>query len=411
MKRAWNPVRAIGAWTAAALMALSPLTAAAENLFPGAMQEAQEGVTMDGLWSYMDYGDGTLGVRCKDRSLVHAEIPRTINGKNVTMIDSDCFKDNTALESVDIPSTVTYIEDFAFYNCENLKALALPQDLQRIDWQAFYNCSSLTEITIPASVTIIEEFVFEGCTSMKEVKVSDANKNFRSQEGVLFDYAMTELIYYPPCKEDKSYDIPDGCTKIEDWAFIGNSFLETIDLTGVTEIGEDAFYHCTALKSVEIPDGISELKSAVFGNCTSLMDVTLPFSLDVIGDSAFYSCTALKEIEIPGRVDTIGNYAFFNCPNLSTIALNDAVKTIGDYALGFYYDGDAEKPVRLPGFVVDTDSDTAAHEYCSVNNIKSTGGITQSSVFIIVMIVIVVLVVGATIAIIVIQKRVNKQYQ
>ncbi len=411
MRNTRNLLRTVGAWAAAALMALSPMSAAAETLFPGGSQESSEGVTLDGLWSYYDYGDGTMGVRCRNKELQHAKIPSQINGKEVTMIDSDCFKDNAALESVEIPQTITYIEDFAFYNCTNLKSLSLPANLGRIDWQAFYNCSSLTEITIPASVTIIEEFVFEGCSSMKEIKVSDANKNFKSQDGVLFDIGMTELIFYPPCKEDKSYDIPDGCTKIEDWAFIGNSFLENIDLAGVTEIGEDAFYHCTALKSVELPEGLSELKSATFGSCTALTEVILPFSLDSIGDSAFYSCSALSSINIPGRVDTIGSYAFYNCPSLSTVTINDAVKNIGEFALGFYYDAESESNKRLPGFVVDTHSGTAAHEYCSVNNIKSTGGITQSSVFIIVIIVIVVLVVGATIAIVIIQKKVNKPYQ
>ena len=411
MRNTRNPLRTVGAWAAAALMTLSPMTAAAETLFPGGMQESSEGVTLDGLWSYYDYGDGTMGVRCRNKELQHAKIPSEINGKEVTMIDSDCFKDNAVLESVEIPQTITYIEDFAFYNCTNLKSLSLPANLNRIDWQAFYNCSSLTEITIPASVTIIEEFVFEGCSSMKEIRVSDANKNFKSQDGVLFDIGMTELIYYPPCKEDKTYDIPDGCTKIEDWAFIGNSFLESIDLAGVTEIGEDAFYHCTALKSVELPEGLSELKSATFGSCTALTEAILPFSLDSIGDSAFYSCTSLSSINIPGRVDTIGNYAFYNCPSLKSITINDAVKNIGEFALGFYYDAESESNKRLPGFVVDTHSGTAAHEYCSVNDIKSTGGITQSSVFIIVITVIVVLVVGATIAIVIIQKKVNKPYQ
>ncbi len=406
-----HPFRTFIAVAAAALTVFSPLAVSAENLFPGGSQESSEGVTLDGLWSYYDYGDGTMGVRCRDKELQHAKIPSSINGKAVTMIDSDCFKDNAALESVEIPQTVTYIEDFAFYNCTNLKSLSLPSELNRIDWQAFYNCSSLTEITIPASVTIIEEFVFEGCTSMQEVKVSDANKNFRSQDGVLFDIGMTELIFYPPSKADRTYDIPDGCTKIQDWAFIGSKNLEEIDLSGVTEIGEDAFYHCTALRRVELPEGLSELKSATFGSCTALTEAVLPFSLDSIGDSAFYSCTALTSINIPGRVDTIGSYAFYNCPSLSSITINDAVRNIGDYALGYYYDAESESNKRLPGFVVDTSSGTAAHEYCSVNNIKSTGGVTQSSVFIVILVSIVVLAVGVVTAIMIIQKKVNQPYQ
>ncbi len=413
MKRGLNLLRRIGAVCGAALLAVTPLTASAETLFPGgnSVQMTDSGMSADGVWTYNDYGNGTVSVTCSDKSIVHAEVPEAINGRTITMIELDCFKDMTELESVTLPNTITYIEDWAFQNCTSLKTLRLPDGLERIDWQAFYGCSALEQINIPASVTKIEEFVFEGCTSLQAVDVSDANDHYTDVDGVLFDIEKTNLIYYPAAKEGATFELPDTCTKLSDWAFIGNPYLETIDLTGITEIGLHAFYHCTALKSIAVPEGITELKEAVFGSCTALTEVTLPSTLDVIGDSCFYSCTSLSEITIPGRVDTIGAYAFFNCPSLSTITINDAVKNIGDYALGYYFDGNAETPVRLPGFTVDTDNDTAAHEYCVVNDIKSTGGVTQSSVFLTVLIVIVVLVIAATIAIIIIQKKIQKRYE
>lgn len=394
-----------------AVCAAMPLTASADdNLFPGGSQ-SMNGTTLDGKWEYLDYGDGRLSVTCKDKTIVNAEVPDQINGKPVTMIDQDCFLDNTSLESVTLPNTITHINDWAFSGCTSLKSISLPDGLTTIDWQAFYGCSSLEEITIPASVDTIDKFIFEGCTSMKAVHVSDGNDCYTDDNGVLFDQNLTTLIFYPPCKSDTAYTVPGSCTKIEDWAFIGNTYLEAVDLMNVAEIGEDAFYHCTALKSIDIPDTVTVLNPRTFGGCMALENVQLSSMLDEIGEHCFYNCLSLKEITIPGRVDTIGNGAFLNCPELKSIALNDAVKTIGEYALGFCVDAETQKYIRTPDFVVDTDGDTAAHEYCAANDIKSTGGVTQSSVFLTVMIVIVVLVVAVTIAIIIIQKQIQKRYE
>lgn len=412
MERAKKIFRGIAAVVCTAVITALPLTASANtSLFPGGAQQPSGGTSLDGLWTFNDYGNGTFSVSCNDKTLVHAEVPETINGKKVTMIELDCFKDNTVLETVTLPNTITHIEDWSFSGCTSLRSVNLPNSLERIDWQAFYGCSALEEINIPAGVTLIDKFVFEGCNSMKAVNVSDGNHYYTDVDGVLFDYAMMTLLYYPSAKEDKTFDIPDTCTKIEDWAFVGNTYLETIDLTGITEIGEDAFYYCTALKSIAIPEGISELKSATFGSCYELTDVTLPSTLDIIGEYAFYNCLALDEIVIPGRVDTIGSYAFLNCPNLKTIALNDAVTTIGEYALGFFQDEETMNLTRLPDFVVDTHSETEAHRYCVRYDIKSTGGVTQSSVFIVIMIIIIVLVIAATIAIIIVQHRIKKRYE
>ncbi len=395
----------------AALVSGMPLTVSADSLFPGSVEQPTGGTTLDGLWTYNDYHDGTFSVKCNDTTVVNAEVPEKINGKTVNMIELDAFKDNTALETVTLPSTITHIEDWAFSGCTSLKSINLPNGLERIDYQAFYGCSSLEEITIPASTELIDIFVFEGCSSMQAIHVSDGNGSYIDQDGVLFDKAMSTLIFYPPCKPDTAYDIPDGCTTIEDWAFVGSTALESIDLTGVTSIGEDAFYYCTSLKSVAVPEGITELASTAFGSCYALEEVTLPSTLDVIGEFAFYNCLALKTVNIPGRVDTIKTCAFLNCPELKSLTIYDAVKTIGDYAFGFCIDADTQKYIRTPDFVLDTHNGTAAHEYCAVNDLKSTGGVTQSSVFLTVIIIIVVLVIAATVAIIIIQKHIQKRYE
>ncbi len=368
------------------------------------------------LWSYYDYGDGVVAVTLTDKTVESAEVPQKIDGKTVTMIEVDCFNGCENLKSVKIPDTITVIEDYSFYNCKNLESITIPKNVQNIGFQAFFGCFKLEEVNIPASVTEIEAYAFEGCNALTAIHVADSNPNYKDEDGILFDIEGKTLILYPSAKEGTSYSVPDGCTRVEEYAFMGCTHLESINIDNITELGRDAFYYCTSLKTIRIPDSITELEGSVFGNCNSMETIQLPANLRKIGSGCFYSCFMLKEIEIPETVTTIESNAFFNCASLKTIHLTKNVTEIGNYALGYCYTGNAEgeeneKPSKLPDFVVDAKDDTTAFAYCVTNEIKCTGGVTQGTVFIYIIIGVIVLAVVVTIALIIIQKRIQKRYE
>ena len=79
---------------------------------------------------------------------------------------------------------------------------------------------------------------------------------------------------------------------------------------GVTSIGDETFYDCTALKTVDFPDGMTEIGCRAFFNCTALKAADFPDGMTEIGAMAFYNCTALTEITLPESIDHIGNDAF-----------------------------------------------------------------------------------------------------
>ncbi len=412
MKRTVTFLRRLGALAGAAvLLAMPCIHAAADGLFPnGQAPQSSTGYSMDGLWMYTDYGTGEVSVMLQDKTVTEAEVPESIDGHTINMIDAECFADAEALERVVLPGTIRYIEDFAFYNCANLKSVSIPNSVEILKYQAFYGCASLTEITVPASVLTIEEFVFSGCGAMEAIRVSDANPNYKSVDGVLYDITGQTLICYPAGKTDESFTAPAGCTTIADWAFIGNTFLKEINIDTITTLGREVFYYCTGVTSMRIPEGITELQGSMFGSCTALTEVSLPSTLEVIGDNCFYNCVQLASMELPPRVHSIGANAFLNCGSLKRIALTETVTMVGSLALGFYYDENQELQ-RLPNFTIDAKDGTAGFAYALENEIKCTGGVTQSVVFIYVMIGVVVLVIGCTIAIIIVQRKINKRYE
>jgi hypothetical protein len=99
-------------------------------------------------------------------------IPETIEGKPVTSIGNQAFRNCTNLASINIPEGVTSIGNEAFWNCTSLTSVIIPESVTSIGYWAFWNCSSLTSITLPNSITSIGDSVFRGCTSLTSVTIS-----------------------------------------------------------------------------------------------------------------------------------------------------------------------------------------------------------------------------------------------
>ena len=97
----------------------------------------------------------------------------------------------------------------------------------------------------------------------------------------------------------------------------------------ITVIGERAFYGCTELTSIIIPEEVTEISRAAFQNCTGLTNVTIPNSVTAIGKSAFFGCTKLTEIHLPASLNKIEENPFWGCENLTVITIAPTNRTYG----------------------------------------------------------------------------------
>ena len=95
--------------------------------------------------------------------------------------------------------------------------------------------------------------------------------------------------------------------------------LDFSDTTGLTSIGEDAFWGCNSLTNVVIPDSVTFIGNNAFRGCSSLTSVVIGDSVTSIGSSAFLGCRSLTSIVIPDSVTSIGEDAFSYCSRLTTV--------------------------------------------------------------------------------------------
>jgi len=301
-------------------------------------------------------------------------IKKVIINNGVTSIGNRAFWSCISLISVTIPGSVTSIEDDAFEGCSSLTSITIPASVTSIGDRTFFGCSSLTSITIPASVTSIGVSAFILCSSLTSIDVAQNNKNYSSEEGVLFNKNKTEIIHYPAGKTEKNYTIPASVTSIGNSAFYNCSSLTSITIpASVTSIGRAAFYDCSGLTSITIPTSVTSIGNHAFYDCSSLTSIIIPASVTSIGDYAFCKCSGLTSITIPTSVTSIGNHAFYNCSSLTSITIPDSVTSIGDYA---FNSCSSLTSITIPASV--TSIGNSAFEYCSeLTDVYYSGTETQ----------------------------------
>ena len=125
------------------------------------------------------------------------------------------------------------------------------------------------------------------------------------------------------CSELTSVTIPNSVTSIDYSAFSGCSELTSVTIpNSVTRIGNEAFSGCSKLTSAPIPNSVTQIGYYAFNGCSGLTSVTIPNSVTYIGAFAFKGCSGLTSVTIPNSVTRIGSYAFDGCTGLTTVIFN-----------------------------------------------------------------------------------------
>ena len=291
------------------------------------------------------------------------------NGANIAKIGDNAFQNQALLSTLDFGTAfVGEIGAYAFSNCSNINAVTIPKDTTVVGARAFENCTGiasmsiaegsttlafgeyafagcvrLTTVNLPASVSNFDGAVFSGCNALKAIVVDPANTNLKSENGVLYDFNLTTLKFYPVALVVEKAgvigeaDLPATLTTIDKAVFIGNTDLKSIVIgANVTKIADEAFSGCSNLTSVtfkhsESADATLTIGNDAFNKCGFTNIDTLPSYTTTIGARAFYG-SKFQSFPTPAKLVTIGADAFKGNTKLSAITITANVSSIADGA-------------------------------------------------------------------------------
>ena len=265
---------------------------------------------------------------------------------NLNSISTSAFSNCKKLSSISFPDTLTYIGMSAFRNCTSLTDVVFPAGLTQINYQGFYGCTSLTKIRFPASLTSLGSESFRECSNLKKIIFTGPAPATLHNDAFLFLHAT---VYYPggetwtesamsdpggtlewvlggECGDDLTWMVNDGILDIYGtgpiwdfnqsadvpWYWVRDTLWAGLMDDGVTGIGKNAFYGCSAMTTLTIPDGVTSIGSAAFYSCKKLTGVIIPRSVTSIGSGAFSFCNQLSRVYFYGPAPDIQREIFYN---------------------------------------------------------------------------------------------------
>lgn len=184
-----------------------------------------------------------------------------------------------------------------FADCKSLQNILLPITATKMARDAFANCPSLKKLLIPAEVG--ELLPSTGCTSLEAIEVSPANQYYMSFDGVLFNAAGSEILWFPIGKMGE-FHLPETITTIGENAFFGTNITTLYIPSTVTAISRGAFAG-SALTDISLPDNLTNVSEGMFQNCTNLSTVHLGKSTEYVGNYVFDG-TAIKNLYVGAAI-------------------------------------------------------------------------------------------------------------
>ena len=171
---------------------------------------------------------------------------------NLDNIARFAFGGCTKLDNIKLPSALKVINEYTFEDCISLKNISLPETLSKIDSYAFSSCTSLEKITLNQNLELVNDLAFSKCLSLKNI--FSEGHYYKSIDGVLYRYRqnLLSLIFYPPGKEEKYYDILDGTMSLGHYSVGSQNLLGVSIPNSVKKINWYAFEDSPNLKYIKV---------------------------------------------------------------------------------------------------------------------------------------------------------------
>lgn len=287
-----------------------------------------DAVTAVSLPNGMTHIGATAFADCSN--LTSITIPST-----VTSIGAEAFA-WSGLERITLPESVQDIAEMAFVKCGKMTQFVwrgTPSTLGNVYNHMFLGCNQLDTVIAPArmwecssaNADIHSYYGFPSHIRYVEVTSGELSSNAISYIASSYESLTTLDI-----SAVSNASLPTQ-------AFASWTALETLHLpVNLTVIPYQMVYGCTNLSTISIPNYVQEFGNEAFSGCVKLHSIDFADGQNLlsIGQYAFYNCSTLVSVTVPEGVQTLGAYAFYNNASLVKIKLPSTLSVIGNYAFG-----------------------------------------------------------------------------
>ena len=239
---------------------------------------------------------------------------------------TEIYIEDELLIELNVPDGIEEINRNAFAGYSYLKVLNVPDGVKKINVGAFANCTLLKEVNLGSGIEFLADGVFSGCRSLRTA-------NFKAVSVLSSeDFAYGGALY--GCNELENISF-GGNINIGNGAFKDNKSLKSFLADGDLCAGDSAFEGCVNLAQLSF-DGLNEAGKKSFKDCLSLNEINLSESgLTEISELAFFGCSGLSEIVLPNVIERIGVSAFSGCKNITEITFPDKLKEVCSGAFNY----------------------------------------------------------------------------
>ena len=262
-------------------------------------------------------------VRKADNCLV-AGCKTTVIPADVAALGEGAFM-QLPLTAVSIPKSVASYGKKVFYGCDDIETVMVGAKTPAALTADVFTCTSRATLIVRTGTLAAYEKANVWKNFLKRIEISSSTLPIQFADSQVKELCVAN--WDQDGDKELSYAEAAAVTDLGE-VFKNNTNIQSFDelqyFTGLTAIGDSAFYYCSRLTSAVLPETVTAIGASAFQYCFYLSSIRLSENLENIASDAFWNCVRLTSIRIPAKVSSIGDTVFGYCTQLTDVSVDPA---------------------------------------------------------------------------------------